>query len=389
MTKFLILTSIVLMLVSGVNAQQRTFIAEKPTVTRQGPDSIYDRLTPLVTGAKVAVDETKNGWHRSISSGAWIDGRSGKLENTSYSNCQVKRLVLDKTSEGDALLTIETNWVPEISAIHQPNQRTLSLTLFDSSHTIFDLKRPTQAAPFLGAVMVRPLTNPHAVQIDIDTLGQLGGYQLRPGTKPGTVEVLLKRPVARTFKDLVITLDAGHGGSTDPGTVGHLGLAEKTLNLRVTKRLAKKLRDLGAKVIMTRTGDSDVSGGQDRSELQSRIDVSKNKGGQLFLSLHHNARPNVEEGKRYHGTDVYWYQPQSQALASALADPIADAVGEELRSFRWRSFYVIRQTHSPSVLIEFQYLSNPALEKNILDQSDYAEKASQGVVNGLKRYLAR
>jgi len=140
---------------------------------------------------------------------------------------------------------------------------------------------------------------------------------------------------------------------------------------------------------MTRTEDSDVASREagDSSELQSRINSSIKAGSQLFLSIHHNARPDIEDGKVSHGTDIYWFQPHSQALARALADPVADAIGEESRSFRWRSFYVIRQTYAPAVLIEFQYLSNPNLERDLLSQPEYPDKAAQGVVEGLIRYI--
>ena len=80
-------------------------------------------------------------------------------------------------------------------------------------------------------------------------------------------------------------------------------------------------------------------------------------------------------------------QKQRTALARALADPIADALGETLRSSRYRSFFVARQTHAPAVLIEFQYLSNPGLETSLLDRNDYPDKAAQAVARGLERYL--
>ena len=215
------------------------------------------------------------------------------------------------------------------------------------------------------------------------------GYQIIPELETGELTLRLRKPLPASLEGLKITVDAGHGGLEDRGTVGHLGLEEKVLNLRVAEALAEKLRQLGAEVTMTRLTDKAVlpesAGAGD--ELQSRIDHSIKRGSQLFLSVHHNARPSVEQGKIYHGTDIYWYQPHSQSLARHLADPIADAIGEESRSFRWRSFYVIRQTHSPAVLMEFQYLSNPVLEKSVLSQPDYPEKASSGVVEGLRNYL--
>lgn len=360
---------------------RKTFTATDTVVTRQGAAPLFDRHTPLLEGARVPIDGSRGNWHRAALSGIWLDGSAGKVEAGILGTNRVNRVIIENLSGGDAGLRFQCQQIPQFEAVHYPDRGLLELTLY-ASHTVFDIKRPTAVANFLGVVATRPATLPQTVKFEIQTGSKgIGGYSFERGKKEGEFLLRVRKPLPRSLKGLKITLDAGHGGPEDTGTVGHGGLPEKTLNLRVTKALAKMLQGAGAEVILTRDSDLDL-------DLRGRAVLSQAAGSQLFLSLHHNARPNVEVGRRYHGTDVYWYQPQSQPLARALADPIADALGEPLRSSRYRSFYVVRETHTPAVLIEFQYLSNPDLESSLLDQADYPDKAAAAVVKGLKRYLS-
>lgn len=368
----------------------RLLTATTTMVVRQGPDADYERLTPLVPGASVPVDGRRGDWYRSTSTGAWLDGRSGTLTGELLPYPRLSRILIDRLDNGDARLTLSLGTIPEVHAYLQGNGP-LTLSLPRTEDLLFDITKNADAANFLGPVTVRPRT-PMGCMVDV-ALGPdgLGGYQLEAGEKPGDLVLIVRQPVPRNLQGLVVTLDAGHGGPSDPGTVGHGGLAEKVLNLRVTEALARMLRERGATVIMTRTTDADVAPDEQgaSNELQARVDLSVASRAHIYISLHHNARPSVEEGKISHGTDVYWYQPFSEPLARALANPVGDAVGEPLRTSRFRSFHVIRQTYSPSVLIEFQYLSNPTLEASVLTRPDYPEKAAAGVVRGLEAYLGR
>lgn len=359
-------------------------------VTRQGPHPDYDRLTPLYPGQSVALDGIRGGWYRLRASGTWVDGRKTPLSEADTAAYlppnRLKRIRVEQAPNGDALLQMEMSRSPEAQVIE--TGQGLQLHLYDTLQTNFDIRRPSETATFLGPILLRPSPQPQSVIVELNK-GVGYGYLLEPNSNKGELTLRLRKPLPHSLEGLKITVDAGHGGAEDRGTVGHLGLEEKVLNLRVADALAEKLRQLGAEVTMTRTTDTAVltKAAGAGEELQSRIDHSMSRGSQLFLSVHHNARPSIDQGKIYHGTDIYWYQPHSQSLARHLADPIADAIGEDKRSFRWRSFYVIRQTHSPSVLMEFQYLSNPVLEKSVLSQPDYPDKAASGVIEGLRNFL--
>lgn len=365
-------------------------LAPKELVTRMGPHPDYDRLTPLYAHQKVAVEARRGHWYRLRASKDWVDGTdlppAALSEGPVFPN-RLRRVRVEQDDNGDALLRLEMDRPAEVQVA--AHGKTLAFTMYDTYQTAFDIRRPSEVATFLGPLLLQPAAQPRSTTLET-TVPQLCGYQLEPEADGKRLTVRIRKPHGQLLKGLKITVDAGHGGPKDRGTVGHGGLEEKVLNLRVATALAEKLKALGAEVTMTRITDCDVASQEktDASELQARIDRSIKAGSQLFISVHHNARPKVEDGMVSHGTDVYWYQPQSEALARALCNPVADAVGEPTRSFRWRSFYVIRQTHAPAVLIEFDYLSNPKLERDVLSQADYPAKAAQGVVDGLLKYLA-
>ncbi len=85
---------------------------------------------------------------------------------------------------------------------------------------------------------------------------------------------------AQLVKDKLIVLDAGYGGS-DPGAQ-RAGVSEKDLTMQITNQLKKRLTQLGARVVMTRSDDTFVS-------LEDRVKITNNNQPDLFVSIHINA----------------------------------------------------------------------------------------------------
>ena len=76
-----------------------------------------------------------------------------------------------------------------------------------------------------------------------------------------------------------IVLDPGHGGA-DTGVSSPGGVTEKDLALEIARELGSHLTDsLDARVVLTRTDDSDVA-------LENRTAVANQRRADLFLSLH-------------------------------------------------------------------------------------------------------
>ncbi len=126
--------------------------------------------------------------------------------------------------------------------------------------------------------------------------------------------VVVKRPAYKTKKharDLIIAIDAGHGGE-DPGATGQRGTREKDVVLRIAKELAKLIkRERGMKPLMIRTGDYYIG-------LKQRVKKAQIAQADLFISIHADAFKN---GKA-RGTSVFILSESgaSSDLASYLAD---------------------------------------------------------------------
>jgi N-acetylmuramoyl-L-alanine amidase len=83
---------------------------------------------------------------------------------------------------------------------------------------------------------------------------------------------------------IVIAIDAGHGGK-DPGTIGSLGVPEKTITLMYARTLKEKLIKSGFKVVMIR--DSDIF-----IPLERRVEIARNNKADLFISIHADNAPS-------------------------------------------------------------------------------------------------
>ena len=127
-------------------------------------------------------------------------------------------------------------------------------------------------------------------------------------------KVVVKRPVyqsKKTARDLIIAIDAGHGGE-DPGAIGQRGTREKDVVLKIAKELEKLIkRERGMKPLMVRTGDYYIG-------LKERVKKAQIAQADLFISIHADAFKN---GKA-RGTSVYILSERgaSSSLASFLAD---------------------------------------------------------------------
>lgn len=108
--------------------------------------------------------------------------------------------------------------------------------------------------------------------------------------------------LAGPFSNVVVIIDAGHGGS-DTGSIGIIpNKPEKVLNLEKAIALRDRLKSLDSsvKIIMTRKTDVDVSLRNRRKRIQETWNEYANPQTQiLFISIHHNASGGS-------GTETYY-----------------------------------------------------------------------------------
>ncbi|MBP2656047.1 MAG: amiC 3 [Firmicutes bacterium] len=181
-----------------------------------------------------------------------------------------------------------------------------------------------------------------------------------------------------------ICLDPGHGGS-DPGASGATGIKEKDNTLAISLLLRDKLEKNGATVIMTRDCDKDVSfpNASSEEELGSRVDIANETSSDIFISIHNDAFTNSSAA----GTTTYHYgDSESSKLASYIQKCLTDELGTKDRGARFASFYVIRYTDMPAILVEVAFISNPE-EEMLLSSVDGRFKAAESIFKGIVKYF--
>ncbi|MBI3926428.1 MAG: N-acetylmuramoyl-L-alanine amidase [Armatimonadetes bacterium] len=371
-------------------------------VYRSGPHEDFDRYDPLLAGLVVQVTGRQGEWVRIHPGGGWVAAADLELlpAGTAISRPVLRTASIAETADGLAVLTLRLGDPAPWQVETDPYQHRLVLHLPGASVAMGEVAYPPHSRR-VELLELRP--GPEGLRVELD-LGEEGlwGYSLE--WRAPDLRLRLAAPpeagwtnplppgspasIAAPLRGLRVVVDPGHGGG-DTGAVGVGGLEEKDLNLRVSLALQEELEAAGAIVTVTRREDREVASpdAPAAQELGARVRLAEAAGGQLFLSVHHNARPTIEEARIAHGTDIYYYHPQSAPLARALAEPIARSMGEPDYRVLWRSFFVIRQTSMLAVLLELNYLSNPQVEAGMLTRADYPVSVSRAIREGLEAFL--
>lgn len=179
----------------------------------------------------------------------------------------------------------------------------------------------------------------------------------------------------------VIVVDPGHGGS-NPGAVAN-GTRETDNNLAVSLKLRDKLVKAGAKVIMTRETDRTVAseGSSLGQELGARVDIAEANKADMFVSIHSNSNPDSS----IYGAMTFFPSGKSSKLALEVQDNIVKQTGAVDKGTSSATFYVLRNTTMPSILVEMGFVTN-ASEARKLQDDNYRNKMAQGIFNGLVKY---
>ena len=182
-----------------------------------------------------------------------------------------------------------------------------------------------------------------------------------------------------------IVIDAGHGGY-DPGKVAADGTEEKGINLAVAKALEGYLEQGGAVVYTTRTEDSSLSKNK-REDLKNRADIANSGDADMFISIHQNSFPSGNA----RGAQVFYYKGSEQGkrlaeLIQARLKEVADNANERAAKAN-DSYYVLKQTNIPGVIVECGFLSNSE-ERGKLLSEEYREKLAWAIYMGVSDYFS-
>ncbi len=219
-----------------------------------------------------------------------------------------------------------------------------------------------------------------------------------------------------------VVVDPGHGGEQE-GALAPDGVREKDLSLAIARKIAARLKKLGAKVILTRTGDISVP-------LANRAAVATAMRADLFLSVHLNSMPTTEQRRHTRGVETYFLSADatdshakavaarenadrlagepgpdpddpvagildslqdaaslqgSSRLAYAVHERLVEKLKAEDHGVKQAPFYVLAGARMPAVLLEVGFISHPA-ESRLVRSREYQERIAEAVAEGIRAF---
>jgi N-acetylmuramoyl-L-alanine amidase len=275
--------------------------------------------------------------------------------------------------------------------------------------------------------------------LDVEALQEPQVFNLAPNENYGPRLVIdlsreLKLPPATNLskpilaplfaaRDVIVAIDAGHGGE-DPGAIGrHYGTQEKDVVLAVAKKLANLInQQAGMQAVLIRKGDYYIG-------LRQRIALARQYGTDLFISLHadsfthygaNGASAFILSQQGASSEAARWLAEKenradliggvsldnkgdllasvlldlSQTANSAASETLANKVLKNLTQvvtlhqsqIQQAGFAVLKSPDVPSILVELGFLSNREGERQ-LRQASHQWILAKALAAGIKEYL--
>jgi len=374
-------------------------------------DSFVPYYTPLVKGTidyvtgQSQLYDSEEGITRdfySLASGRRVLTKDVRL--VSYVNQGENRISVASCDErnGDLEVKLSMNWEVPYSfsfgpqAYYSANSKRFNVNSFTARYIQFTFYYTSAASGSVdtsksdivsaASWSADSTQNTVSLTLELKDEGKYYGYSITRGSDGKLVLTLKGKP--KTLSGTLVVLDPGHGGS-DVGATGLSGSAyESRMNFALAVATKNELEKRGAKVLMTRTGDSDIT-------LEERKTFARQNNAELFVSIHCNASVNTSK----YGTSVYYYRPFSQPLANAIYEKMRSlfqndfyASNSERRSAcaigtLYNPFSVTRLEECPSVLVETAFITNETECRLLLDSGN-RDKIAAAISDGIESYLS-
>ena len=345
-------------------------------VARTGASTTYSRLTPLPKGTIATVTGEEGAWWR-LDYGGWIKKSETKvLPNNSPTTSFIRSVTSRQVNDRTEIILPVTSPVP-ITIQQEDDRFTLSL-----HNTIAQ----TDTIRLDDNPVIKRLDWYQNTATRIDYVfhfksSQQWGYDVR--YEGNSLILTFNHPPkvsnSQDLRGVTVLLDPGHGGK-ESGALGSNGYPEKSVNLVVSKLLAKQLEQRGAKVYLTRETDKFVSLG----DRQKMIDNLKPT---VAFSIHYNALPDGGDAERTKGISMFWYNPQSHDLAIFMQDYLVNKLNRESYGVFWNNLALTRPHTTPLVLLELGFMINPEEFEWIINPQDQ-EKLALTIADGIGEWLA-
>jgi len=223
-------------------------------------------------------------------------------------------------------------------------------------------------------------------------------------------------------RDIIVAIDPGHGGQ-DPGAIGPHGTEEKNVTLAIGRLLAQRIDEQrGMHAVLTRNSDIFIP-------LRERMVIARRAKADLFVSIH----ADCVTDRQISGASVYilslrgasseaarWLaerendadvkggvalDDKSSTLASVLLNLSQSAtISESMTAARQvlasldgsvpvrksdvqqAAFVVLKSPDIPSMLVETDYISDPAEERKLRSPTRQA-KIADAIFHGIRGYF--
>ena len=184
-----------------------------------------------------------------------------------------------------------------------------------------------------------------------------------------------RQPEKLNLKNMLIAVDAGHGG-TNLGANGiSTNILEKNYTLLIAQQLQLELEEKGASVFMIRDHDTTLS-------MNERVLMAKEKNPDLLVSIHLNSSSKDSIS----GVSTYYRYIGFRPLSTAILKQMLDLGLSEFGNIGNFNFTLNGPTDYPNCLVEVAFLSNKEDEKKILDPVFHTAVA-QKIVAGIEAWL--
>lgn len=191
-------------------------------------------------------------------------------------------------------------------------------------------------------------------------------------SKPDKKEPYQISPLA----DKIIILDAGHGGS-DVGAISNNGIIyEKMITLASARFVEKSLDKTGANVVMTRSNDTFV----DLQEIPLRGELVN---ADVFISFHYDSSGLSNQAT---GFTTYYYHEKDIPLGEVINKHLEKNIPLVNRGVALGDFLVIRESNTPSLLLELGYMNNDLDMQQFITKT-YQKLVAKAVTDGLTEYF--
>ncbi|KPX07844.1 N-acetylmuramoyl-L-alanine amidase [Pseudomonas savastanoi] len=291
----------------------------------------------------------------------------------------------------------------------------------DGTRIVLDLTAPVQ----LNSFLLGPEGGQgHRLVLDMSSTAHA---PVQMAELPPPVPVPIQTNKAHTGRDIMVVVDAGHGGK-DPGAVGSRGEREKDVVLSIAQLLAKRLkREKGFDVRLVRNDDFFVP-------LRKRVEFAHKSNADMFISVHADAAPRLtasgasvfalSEGGATSATARFMAQRENGAdllgassllnlkdkdpmLAGVILDMSMNAtiaaslqLGHTVlgslegittlhqKRVEQAGFAVLKSPDVPSILVETGFISN-SRDSQRLVTARHQQAVADGLFDGLQRYFQR